>query len=278
MSSGGVRVRTSPETPPVSTIQPRWSKRRVTERARCAALELDADHQSATAYVRNAAALEAVTQAIRPAGSDVARARCEAPVHERSQRGERRRACRRSAEVGRRVNRRSAVRAPRRSKHAAAPDAGADGQPASEALAEANEVRHDPHVDAREPGAASTEPRPDLVADEQRSRSHARVADGGQKPGRRNDAAAPAEDRLDEHGADVAGRQRTIHRRHGGLERRRVARNSTNRRDVRVELFGERLAEGRAQSASCRRPRATDRDSRPRTQEPPPAASPAPPS
>src|ERR1019366_10305277 len=147
------------------------------ERARSAALERDAHHEAPTSYVHDTGSGEPRAKPRDPPLARATRAFDQGARMDRIERCERGSARDRRAEVGRRVERRSTMSPPRGHRGRAA-NARADGQACSEALAETQEVRHDAGIDAREPRAAPAEPRPDLVAHEERPSAVADVAKG----------------------------------------------------------------------------------------------------
>ena len=111
---------------------------------------------------------------------------------------------------------RRAVRARREDiHHLAGRDEGRDRQhSAAQRLAEDEPVGPDVLVLEGEPGAGASEPRLDLIEDQQHVVRVAQAAKPREKPRGRNDDAGLALDRLDQHG-DRVGRDGPLDRRRG---------------------------------------------------------------
>src|SRR5439155_983166 len=132
------------------------------ERSLRAALQSDADHQTAPPDLADAESGQPVPHEADPTRADLSGALGEPAGGESIQRGEGRRARERRSEVRRRVKGGSAMLAPR-GHHPLGAEASADGKTAPEALSQAHEIRLDPGIHARQPCAAPPQARPDLV-------------------------------------------------------------------------------------------------------------------
>ncbi len=253
MSSGGVRVRTSPARPPVRAMYPSPSSllARYPERAPGSPFERDPDHEPAALHGPHPEPLRPQSNPLHPASAHVFRALRQAPCSQSCDRREGRTAAERCPEVRRRMDRRPAMRSPG-GHRAPAADARADRDAGAEALAQAHDVRQDPRLDAREPGSAATEPGPDFVAHEQRSGVVARAAEEREKLGGRNHAPAAAQNGLDEDGPEIPIGERCLH----GGHRRREGRGPVGvgrEADLGAQLRGEGFAEARTEAACGQR-------------------------
>ncbi len=117
----------------------------------------------------------------------------------------------RVAEEGAGVNRFTARGRPGGIHHVRAADAGGERETASEGFAEANDVRHDAAVFAREPFSRATEAGVNFIEHEERFVFVAQAAEQGKKFGRRNIDAAAALDGFNEHRADPAALKVAAH-------------------------------------------------------------------
>ncbi len=128
----------------------------------------------------------------------------------------------------------------------ARPVTAASGRPPAMPFAVVIRSGHDALVLAGEPVAGAAEPGLDLVGDEQDAVGPAPLGDLGQEAGRRDDEAALALDRLDEHRGGVRLADLGVHQGHELLERLVGAVLRTGRPAERVghrhpvDLAGER--------------------------------------
>ena len=98
------------------------------------------------------------------------------------------------------------------------PEASGDGQATSQALAETDDIGHDPNTRAGKHGAGPSEPGPDLVGDQQSPSFVCQTLELRQEAFRRFDTTAASENRLDQHSGDITSSKMATHRLQGDVE------------------------------------------------------------